>query len=442
MSLLHVTVKPLTTKDQDNHVYISTALQQHLQCKDNLFITVGNVRKSVSIILFQSQDYVMMCPDSLLKEWRLPQREYSLRALSSDELILGPVICIVTEIRNSEELFGTITAFCEEFVNACKSHHCFCYVSSLQDLITQPLKGYVYDNNKWLYTDVPAPNMVHNRIHARKTEQTLSFQTLKERLEKQHIPFFNAHYLNKWTVFERLSQATHLQSYLPQTYQLRSKQNLIDSLQQHETIFLKPVHGSQGKHIFRVTGSKNQYHLDYTTFTGEYKKEYDSPQEIFETLYGQLAKQGFIIQEGISLQTYKDCPFDFRILCHKKDQLAWKVTSIVTRVSKQGNFVSNVARGGEVYPPKQILSYLYDETNAKHIISFLKEIAIEICLHLPRIDELYAEFGVDLAIDQEGKPWIIEVNTKPSKQTDFSPNTIRPSTKALIDYCLTMTNFS
>ena len=32
--------------------------------------------------------------------------------------------------------------------------------------------------------------------------------------------------------------------------------------------------------------------------------------------------------------------------------------------------------------------------------------------------ELYAEFGIDLAIDQEGKPWIIEENVKPSKQSD------------------------
>ena len=53
---------------------------------------------------------------------------------------------------------------------------------------------------------------------------------------------------------------------------------------------------------------------------------------------------------------------------------------------------------------------------------------------------LYGELGIDLAIDVHDQPWIIEVNTKPSKQTDMTsaPQTVRPSAKAIIEYCLTL----
>lgn len=121
--------------------------------------------------------------------------------------------------------------------------------------------------------------------------------------------------------------------------------------------------------------------------------------------------------------------------------MTWKITSIVTRVSKPGNFVSNLARGGDIYPSQQVLTQLYDSKTTRHILSLLKEIAIEICTQLSHPSELYAEFGIDLAIDQEGKPWIIEVNVKPSKQLDSSASSVRPSTKALLDYCLYATNF-
>jgi hypothetical protein len=38
-------------------------------------------------------------------------------------------------------------------------------------------------------------------------------------------------------------------------------------------------------------------------------------------------------------------------------------------------------------------------------------------------------------VDQEGKLWIIEVNSKPSKNFEDGLGKIRPSAKALIQFC-------
>ncbi|WP_210611347.1 YheC/YheD family protein [Priestia flexa] len=438
-----VTIKASQSKLGKNQVYMSHGLCQKLSCDTHITITFGRMHKEVSIIPFKSSDYCIMCCKTLLQEWGLFEDEIVLRfsSPSKDELLIGPVICVVTEIKSSLDLFGSITTFCEEFASLSDSENCFFYVSTLDDLLQGTKKGYTFQRNSWILQDVPLPNVIHNRIHNRKTENAVKFQELTIQAMDNEIPFFNAHYLNKWKVFERLSQTVHLNTYLPDTYQLRSKQDLLDALSSYQTIFLKPIHGSQGKHIFKIAQVDAQYQLDYTTVGHEFKKEYDSPHDIFETLFHTLKKQGFIIQEGINLQTYKGCPFDFRILCHKQSHAKWKVTSIVTRVSQKGFFVSNVARGGEIYSPKHILTSLYDEHTAKHIIALLKEIALEICVNLPFQDETYAEFGIDLAIDANGQPWIIEVNTKPSKQSDEASQTIRPSTKALMNYCLFITRF-
>ncbi|MGF7071352.1 glutathione synthase/RimK-type ligase-like ATP-grasp enzyme [Priestia megaterium] len=440
MNTFTISLKPLENH-MSSDIYISSALFSRVKCKHEFTLTVGSITKKVEATVFQHRECCFMMSEALFTDFRFPYETHQLRGIYEENTFrLGPVISIVTEVREDEELFGSISVFCKEFVQACKELGCFCYVSKLSDVKSLSPKGYVYRADRWVYSEVPFPGIVHNRIHARKTEQTADFQTFKTFLKEHDVPFFNARYLNKWTVFQQLKDVVYLLPYLPKTYQLRSRQDLLDALEIHDDVFLKPVHGSQGKNIFKIS-KKEKYILDYTTFTQTYEKEYESLYDLFETLYSQLKRQGFLIQEGISLQTYKQCPFDFRILCHKKDDLTWKITSIVTRVSKPGNFVSNLARGGDIHPPQQVLTQLYDSKTTRHILSLLKEIAIEICTQLSHPSELYAEFGIDLAIDQEGKPWIIEVNVKPSKQSDSSAFSVRPSTKALLDYCLHATNF-
>lgn len=120
------------------------------------------------------------------------------------------------------------------------------------------------------------------------------------------------------------------------------------------------------------------------------------------------------------------------------------MTSAVARVSQQGNFVSNLARGGEIAHAHGILQEVYEHQTAQQIAKLLKELALDIC-HCITVstDGLFAELGIDLALDTDGHPWIIEVNTKPSKQHDsITDKMIRPSTKAIVQYCAYLSGHS
>jgi glutathione synthase/RimK-type ligase-like ATP-grasp enzyme len=86
-----------------------------------------------------------------------------------------------------------------------------------------------------------------------------------------------------------------------------------------------------------------------------------------------------------------------------------------------------------------VLRRRYEKGELLHLRQHLKEIALEVANGIGMVSEgMYAELGIDLAIDQSGRPWIIEVNTKPSKNLDSAPcsSPIRPSAKAIILYCL------
>ena len=66
----------------------------------------------------------------------------------------------------------------------------------------------------------------------------------------------------------------------------------------------------------------------------------------------------------------------------------------------------------------------------------MKELAVEIASLISRNSEgLTGELGIDIGIDTEGNPWLIEVNSKPSKNFEEQEIKIRPSAKAIILYC-------
>jgi glutathione synthase/RimK-type ligase-like ATP-grasp enzyme len=435
-----IKVQPINNETSDFSVHVSEQLIQALSLPAEIFLCCGRIRQKAVVRSIEIDQNIMYCSRSCLDALRLPAVHFKIHAVKkeSQHLVLSPVIAVLTEIypEQKEAIFGSITSFCEEVALYCEQHGLFFYVCSLKSLLAPAIQGYIKVDDGWRLSEVPHPNVVHNRLHSRKTEKSSLFQQAVDMLEKRDTPYFNAHFFDKWSMFTLLHHFDHLQPYLPETYQLRKKDDLIEALSAHSSIFLKPVHGSQGKHIFRIEQETGTYRVDYTTFSQPYEKEYTTFQSLFEALHTQLKKQGFLIQKTLPLQTYHGSPFDFRILCHRIKETNWKVTSAVARISQQGSFVSNLARGGEIAYVHEVLQEIYDRRTAHQIAKLLKELALDIC-HCITIstDGIFAELGIDLAIDQDGHPWIIEVNTKPSKQQDSITNkAIRPSAKAIVHY--------
>jgi hypothetical protein len=348
-------------------------------------------------------------------------------------------VAVVTEISETNETvhFGSIHDFCIELAEYAKQKGILLYVTSLSSYTGNERLGYVWENNNWLKIPVPEAACIYNRIHSRKTEHSAKFQDFVQHLQKNSIPMFNQRFLNKWEVYRILSDYEYLRPFLPETQILTSKQTLEQFLAQYETVFVKPIHGSQGRKIFRIQKIEDSFQLDYSTFSSEKEQIYSSISKLFLALKERI-KQPVIIQKGVPLQTYKNRPVDFRLLCHRVNESKWQVTSSVARVASEENFVSNAARGGEIFHMNHILKELYEPNISILQRQFLKELSLEIATALSAsVDSLYGEFGVDLALDCHGKAWVIEVNTKPSKNFDapLSTKRIRPSAKAIIDYC-------
>jgi glutathione synthase/RimK-type ligase-like ATP-grasp enzyme len=451
MKIEKISVSPALSPIDGNIIQISYALKEKLRIPftaEQIKVICGRNSIFAKIVCINEERLHAAIHVDVLKELSLPIHPFTISMSYNDQkkiLALGPVIALLTEFDHHVHplSLGSIDSFCRELASCCTEKGIFFYVFSLSDYQSENMQGFALENNEWQKCAVPYPCVVYNRIHSRKLEHAQRFLEMKADFIQFNVPYFNDRFLNKWEVHQILNAAPHLVPFIPKTELLESKIVLERMLELYPTVFLKPINGSLGKRIFKICRADEGFELDYSTFSGHLLRDYISFHELFQSLLPRIRKEGFIVQEGIDLLTYEERPMDFRYLCHKQNFHQWKISSAVARVSAENQFVANLARGGSLYSIKDALSSSFDLSEAAHIRKLLNELSIEIAEALSLYASgHYGEFGIDLAIDSSGHPWIIEVNTKPSKNAEERlTKTVRPSAHSIIDYCLFLCNF-
>jgi glutathione synthase/RimK-type ligase-like ATP-grasp enzyme len=348
----------------------------------------------------------------------------------------SPVIALLTEIKEENEPdFGKVHSFCEELHQGITEIGGSFYVFSLKGFSEEGVEGYYFDDEEWKKASLPLPNVVYNRISSRRTEFSKGFKGFLNKLDSLGIKIFNHRFLSKWETHEFLMREEHLHPYIPETQHL-SEQSLVSMVDKHAELYIKPVHGSQGRHIVRLVKTEEQFHVSFSSGPPKDTPSLNSIRELTRYLSPLIEKQHHIVQQGIQLSELNGRKLDFRVLCHKNEQNFWKVTSIVARISAEQYFVSNIARGGEIMRPGYILSMIFGKQQARQQLALMKELALETAEAISQHAEgLTAELGIDIGIDIKGNLWLIEANSKPSKNFEERGTKIRPSTKAIIEHC-------
>lgn len=89
---------------------------------------------------------------------------------------------------------------------------------------------------------------------------------------------------------------------------------------------------------------------------------------------------------------------------------------MVARIGDPGTIVSNLAQGGLMKNGPDFLKEAFDLQDASRIYQKLVRLANNTAQALvENHDDSFGELGIDLALDTDSHPWIIEVNSKPSK---------------------------
>ena len=121
---------------------------------------------------------------------------------------------------------------------------------------------------------------------------------------------------SKWRKHQILSNSSFIQPFLPETAEL-NQYALEEYLEKYDMVYLKPVYGSGGHGIIKLSKLKRGYELK----TIRSSKGYRQKHALFKAIKQITGGKPYIIQQGIDLLTIEGNPIDFRILISKTGRL-------------------------------------------------------------------------------------------------------------------------
>ena len=295
--------------------------------------------------------------------------------------------------------------------------------------LKRSIKGYTYisgteETGHWVRKTFAFPDIVYNRIRARKTEKQPAVQQLLYKLDHDpNIHLFNSRFLDKWEVYEALANNPLTSGMVPST-RLLSSENLEGFLDTYSEVFIKPRNNNAGRGIIKVirkssdifcychAESASPHWYTCTSFSGLYRQ-----------LRAMIQKPGnYMVQTGIDLAKLDGRVFDARAQVQKNGNGQWVFTGITVRVATRNRFVT------------------YDKYSLNKSVSFTKAIAkvtrgaeatkdsintqlLNLFNLVPRVLEKdlglsLAVLSIDIGIDTHGKVWIIEVSSKSDSFTE------------------------
>ncbi len=187
-------------------------------------------------------------------------------------------------------------------------------------------------------------------------------------------------------------------------------------------LYLKPIRGKAGKGIMRVSrisggrSKGNSYELSIQNKTKSHISRYSTVSELWTEIQRQINSKEYIMQQGIVLSSYKQRPFDLRVLVQKNGKGRWTITGIGARLAGKSSITTHVPRGGSIDNPVKLLNSSFGTAGSKRIIREARKTALIIA---KQIEKSYGyslgEMSMDLGVDQIGHIWFFEANSKPMK---------------------------
>lgn len=272
---------------------------------------------------------------------------------------------------------------------------------------TKTIRGLCLKNEQWKERTFRFPDAVYNRCYRRKTKKI-------QRLEACLGPnkcFNRVTHINKWRVYQELKKS-NLQSYIPET-SLYLPDRLRDLLQVEPQLIVKPCYGNKGKKVYIVEKTEDHLFKIYEdTFTPIYTS--GNEDDFFQEMDQLIAGEKFLIQRMIHFARVEGKIADCRILMQKDVTGCWNLTKGISRIAPSHFYITS--RAEEVYEMDEVLKVLFrNPSDIKSQLRKIRRLSIRIAQLLDKRIGLLGEIGLDIAIDEEGAIWLIEVNGKPQK---------------------------
>lgn len=197
--------------------------------------------------------------------------------------------------------------------------------------------------------------------------------------------------------------------YIPKTM-LFSRSSLTLMLSQYSTVYFKPTGGTGGFHIVRIKKLSDGYQSQHNSV----KKHHSTLDSLHKHLKNRAKGSSYLLQKGIKLAAANGRPFDIRVMVQKTESGVWKSTALFTKIGSPGKVATNYHQGGQLGYFKPTMSKAgFGQGMIERKEEELKRLGEAVGRIFDKHSSGFRELGLDVALDDAGNTWILEVNTRP-----------------------------
>lgn len=218
--------------------------------------------------------------------------------------------------------------------------------------------------------------------------------------------------MGKWLLWRFFASRPAIRPYLPATT-IMTKSTLGSYLHKYKTVYVKPAAGQQGKGIIRAWESGDRY-----LFVKERGKAFSTSS--LDILYRKIKPSGitsvYIVQQAIHLAEVKNRPFDIRLMMMRNASGKWEYAGMLAKVAGPDSVITNLRRGGGYVTEVETALKCSLGLSQDKIDRLKREMITLGHATCARFDDYkrYWQIGLDLAVDKNGRLWMIEENTGPA----------------------------
>ncbi|GAA4711955.1 YheC/YheD family protein [Brevibacillus fulvus] len=434
-------------------------LCQKLQLRPRQKVTLSLGKREVVATVFQDkrnpQSDIVKVTSALKSSLGIPHPGLIHLKREGELLRIGPAIGIVTTgLRdNARQPIGQRSSFFQKLLLAQEGKGVFYYIFNPADVDWEQrkVKGWFLRPDKkgnyaWKKITTALPDVVYDRVPSRAAERQESVRQFKLRWAKHmNLPMFNHGFFDKWGVHQLLYPNPEVNEYIPETYHAPSLRTVRLLLRKYHMIYLKPIDGSLGYGIVKVVYHPGKgYEVNYHNGSGNVKRTFTKLELLYRHIFRSRRVSSYLAQQGISLATFRNRPFDFRVHLHKNQQNNWVISCMAAKIAGSGSVTTHVRTGGTVIPGEDLLAYLFGK---QHVIvqERMAEAAIRLATAIEQAQGVYlGELGLDMGIDRHGHVWMFEANSKPGRSI-FKHARLKQadevSRSLIVDYSCYLANF-
>lgn len=358
---------------------------------------------------------------ALVKEMCIPMDIVYQLKYEDDCFILGPTIGFVLGEKNHLYNPDFMKKYCDRF-GKYESFGGLVLAFSPRsiDWNKNIAYGMIYSvhENKWKYGCAPIPSVLYRRnFHQDRTK-------IQRLIDLTNNQFFNSHHFKKSDLY-LMKDEPAIKSHLPATFLLKDTKDLIHFSKRNTKVILKPVDLSRGRGIYILEQPLEREGYLLSEYRKNFRiRHYVSCEAALEEMMKNLGvfTKHYLFQRYIPLLQVDGRPFDVRVVMQKYDIRKWQCSGIECRIAGKNEEITNIARGGKAMKLEEIIKKHTDFSYIKVQKKILR-LSQKFCSLMEKKGFHYAEFGIDIGIDDKGYPWILEANVFPSfkgfKEMDY-----------------------